>query len=93
MRGLLRSQPPACIEVVEIVSDYLEGALPRRVRRGLEAHLAGCDHCTEYVAQMRATIHLTGRLRNEDLPPQMRAELAELFRAWQAQREPPPAGV
>jgi anti-sigma factor RsiW len=92
MRILRRAHQPACIEVVEIVSDYLEGTLPRRVRRRLQAHLEGCEHCTEYVAQMRATIRLTGRLREQDLPPQVRTELAELFRSWRAQREPPRAG-
>ena len=93
MRLLRRTHQPACIEVVEIVSDYLEGALPRGVRRGLESHLAGCEHCTEYVAQMRATIRLTGGLQEHDLPPQVRAELTELFREWRSQAEPPAAGV
>jgi anti-sigma factor RsiW len=92
MRLALRRRAPACVEVVELVTDYLEGSLPRRVRRGLEAHLADCEHCTEYLAQMRVTIRLTGRLREQDLPPQMRVELAELFRSWRGQIEPPPAG-
>jgi anti-sigma factor RsiW len=87
-----RPHRPACVEVVELVTDYLEGALPRRVRRGLEAHLAGCPHCTEYLAQMRVTIRLTGRLRERDLPPPLRAELAELFAAWRAQTQPPANG-
>jgi anti-sigma factor RsiW len=72
----------ACQEVVELISDYIEGALPRRERRRLEAHLQGCDHCTEYLAQMRTTIRLEGRLRSEDLTPQMRDELAALYRRW-----------
>ena len=92
MTLLFRTRQPACVEVVEIVGDYLEGALPRRVRRGLEAHLAGCEHCTEYVAQMRATISLTGRLREQDLPQEMRTELEELFRAWRSETDPPPRG-
>jgi len=72
----------ACIEVVELVTDYLEGALPRGARRRLERHLAGCEHCTEYVAQLRETLRLTGRLVPEDLSPEMRQELTAVFRRW-----------
>jgi len=71
-----------CQEVVELITDYLEDALPRAQRRRLEAHLADCEHCTEYLEQMRATIRLTGRLREEDLTPEMREEFGELYRRW-----------
>lgn len=79
-----RREALACQQVVELISDYIEGVLPGGERRRLEAHLAGCEHCTEYLAQMRATIRLTGRLAVEDLPPRMRADLLELYRAWAA---------
>jgi anti-sigma factor RsiW len=72
----------ACQEMVELVTDYLEGALTRSQRRRFEAHLAGCENCTEYLAQMRTTIRLTGALHAGDLTPQMREELTELFRHW-----------
>lgn len=75
----------ACQEMVELITDYLEGALSRSQRRRFEAHLAGCEHCTEYLRQMRATIRLTGRLREEDLTPAMREEFAELYRRWRAE--------
>jgi anti-sigma factor RsiW len=71
-----------CQEMVELITDYLEGALSRSQRRRFEAHLAGCEHCTEYLHQMRATIRLTGRLQAEDLTPAMRAELTEIYRRW-----------
>jgi anti-sigma factor RsiW len=73
-----------CRQVVELISDYLEGTLPRAQRRRLEAHLRGCDHCGEYLRQIQATIELTGRLRSEDLPPRMREELLDLYRGWLA---------
>ena len=79
---LLRQRPIACQEVVELVSDYVEGALSGRDRRRFERHLDGCPHCTEYLAQIRETIRLTGRLVPEDLSPQMRAEFGELYRRW-----------
>jgi len=76
--------PLVCVEVVELVSDYLEGALGRSERRRFERHLAGCPHCTEYLAQMRETLRLTGRLVPADLTPQMREEFGELYRRWRA---------
>jgi anti-sigma factor RsiW len=79
---LLRQRPIACQQVVELVSDYLEGALSGRDRRRFEHHLDGCPLCTEYLAQMRETIRLTGRLVPEDLSPQMREEFTELYRRW-----------
>jgi anti-sigma factor RsiW len=86
--GLLRfrSRPPAlvCQKVVELVTDYLEGALSPADRQRLETHLAGCPNCTEYLAQMRETIRLTGRLTPDDLTPAMRTDLTDLYRRWRA---------
>ena len=93
LSGLLRfrfwSRSPelVCQEVVELVTDYLEGALSTADRRRFETHLAGCPHCTEYLAQMRETISLTGRLAPEDLSPQMRDEFVDLFRRWQSEQQ------
>jgi anti-sigma factor RsiW len=69
-----------CKEIVEIVTDYLEGALPRDRRRAFEAHLAACDGCTEYVRQMRETIRLAGELSEESLEPGFRMRLLDAFR-------------
>jgi anti-sigma factor RsiW len=82
MRLLPNKDPLVCQEVVELVTDYLEGALSRRERRRLEGHLADCPHCTEYLAQIRATIRLTGRLEPGDLTAEMREDLGELYRRW-----------
>jgi anti-sigma factor RsiW len=84
---LLRRNELVCQQMVELITDYLEGALPRSQRRRFEAHLAGCEHCTEYLEQMRATIRLTGRLRAEDLSPEMRDEFAVLYRRWRSEGE------
>jgi anti-sigma factor RsiW len=79
---LLRRPQIVCQEVVELVSDYLEGALSGGQRRRFERHLAGCPHCSEYLAQLRETIRLTGRLVPDDFSPQMREDFGELFRRW-----------
>ena len=73
-----------CRDAVELVTAYLEDALPRRQRRRLEAHLAACPHCHEYLEQMRATIAAVGRIEPETLAPEARAELVALYQRWQA---------
>jgi anti-sigma factor RsiW len=78
---LLRGEDElVCQQIVEMITDYLEEALSRSERRRFEAHLEGCEHCTEYLDQMRVTIRLTGRLQSEDLTPAMREEFAALYR-------------
>jgi len=80
-----RPRPLVCQEVVELVTDYLEDALSAADRRRLEEHLAGCPHCTEYLAQMRETIRLAGRLTPEDLTPGMTSDLTDLYRRWRTE--------
>jgi anti-sigma factor RsiW len=84
IRLLIRRRDLVCQQAVELVTDYLEGVLPSAQRRRLEAHLARCDACTEYLAQMRATIALAGSITPEDLTPQMRREFIRLYWQWQA---------
>ena len=71
-----------CKELVELVTDYLEGTLPEDVRMQLENHLSGCDGCTNYVEQMRQTILLTGKVREENLTADQREDLLRLFHDW-----------
>ena len=85
LRFRFRSRELVCQEVVELVTDYLEGALSGADHRRFEAHLAGCPHCTEYLAQMRETIRLAGRIEPEDLTPAMRTDLTDLYRRWRAE--------
>jgi anti-sigma factor RsiW len=73
-----------CSELVELVTDYLEGALPAEERERFEEHLTICEGCVNYLDQMRTTIALVGRLRVDDLSPEVTAELVEAFRGWHA---------
>ena len=79
----MRASPQtiSCRELVELVTDYLEGRLPAAERRRVERHLKGCDGCTTYLEQARTTIRLTGELRDEDLAPELRERLLEALRA------------
>jgi anti-sigma factor RsiW len=87
LSGLLRfrSRDLPCQVVVEMVTNYLEGALSPADRRNFERHLAGCEHCAEYLAQIRETIRLAGRVTTEDLTPEMRTDLTDLYRRWRAE--------
>ncbi len=71
-----------CQELVELVTDYLEGVLPAMERARFEAHLAACSHCRIYIEQMRVTIRALGRLGEDDLAPDARETLLRAFRGW-----------
>ena len=71
-----------CVEVVELVSDYLEGALSEAERERFEEHLSACDGCTDYLDQMRITIEVVGRVEVDDLSEQARTALLETFRSF-----------
>lgn len=85
-----RRQPGVtCNELVELVTDYLDGALSRRDRARFEAHIAACTNCREYLAQFQQTIALTGMLREDDLDPVARDTLLAQFSEWRnAERGP-----
>jgi anti-sigma factor RsiW len=74
--------PIACRDLVELVTDYLEGVLPPEQRARFESHIAGCDGCTTYLEQMRETIRLTGTLREQQISPEARVALLHAFRGW-----------
>jgi predicted anti-sigma-YlaC factor YlaD len=73
-----------CRELVEVVTDYLEGALPRTDRVRFEAHLEECEACRDYVEQLRDTIRLAGRIEPEQLSPATRVALQRAFDGWRA---------
>jgi anti-sigma factor RsiW len=74
------SRTLVCEEFVELVTDYLEGALPRRDRRRMERHLRDCHGCTAYLEQVRATVRLLGELPPEPADPHTRDALLAAFR-------------
>jgi anti-sigma factor RsiW len=71
-----------CQELVEVVTEYLEGSLAPSRRIEFEKHLVMCDGCAAYLDQMRQTIRLTGRLGAEDVPAGGRDALLRVFRDW-----------
>jgi anti-sigma factor RsiW len=73
-----------CREIVELVTAYLDDALPPADRERFEEHLVFCDGCDRYLEQMRLTIQATGRVQVGDLPPALEERLLEAFRGWRA---------
>jgi len=71
-----------CIELVELVTDYLEGVLPEEARANFEKHLSLCGSCRTYLEQMRLTLRATGRLEPQRLSPQALEALLKAFREW-----------
>jgi anti-sigma factor RsiW len=71
-----------CQQLVELVTDYLEGALPADVHARLEEHLSVCGKCRTYVDQMRQVQLAAGRLDPEAVPAATRAGLLDAFRDW-----------
>ena len=72
----------SCQELVELVTDYLEGALEEADLRRFERHIAGCGGCTRYLEQLRATIQIAGTITTDDLSPEAERALLEAFRDW-----------
>ena len=76
------SDDPACNEIVELVTAYLEEALSAADRERFERHLGECEACAVYVEQVRQTVRLTGALRPGPLSPAVRAAFLDLLRKW-----------
>ena len=72
----------SCQELTELVTDYLEGALPPAEKSRFEEHLAECGNCEIYLEQIRATIRVTGTLTPDELSSEAEEALLDAFRDW-----------
>ncbi|MDQ2982518.1 MAG: zf-HC2 domain-containing protein [Actinomycetota bacterium] len=77
----------SCQELVELVTDYLEGALSEADHARFEAHLAVCGNCQEYLDQIRTTMELLGRVTPETITVDAQRTLLQAFRDWKAVKE------
>ena len=73
-----------CRQVVELMTDYLEGYLSAVERARFEDHIAGCDGCRAYLAQLQTARRIMGRLADEPVPAAVEKELLEAFRSWRS---------
>jgi anti-sigma factor RsiW len=72
----------SCREVVELVTDHLDGALSAEEVALFERHLNFCEGCVWYVEQIKTTVDALGEIREEDLPPEAKDRLMTVFRDW-----------
>ena len=72
----------SCQEVVELASEYLEGAMTTGQMTRFELHLNLCDGCSSFVEQVRATVGLARALPEEEIPEELKAQLLAAFRDW-----------
>jgi anti-sigma factor RsiW len=72
----------ACIELVERVTDYLEGRLAPAELARLQAHLSSCDGCRAYLEQMRTAVRILATTPEEHAPPEVEDQLMGMFRSW-----------
>ena len=79
---MFRRRRLTCQQMVELVTEYLDGVMEPRRRARFEEHLAGCGGCTAYLAQFRTTVAVVGRLDVDDVPAPVMDELLSAFRTW-----------
>ena len=80
--GLDTAEQLTCQELVELVTDHLEGALDPYDELRFEAHLRTCAHCVDYVEQIRIVVEALGRLDEQPLPDALRDRLIATFHVW-----------
>lgn len=72
-----------CDELVELLTEFLDGTLDPDTEQRVTEHLALCDGCTTYLAQFRATVDALGHLPAEEvaaLPEPTRDAVLDAFR-------------
>jgi predicted anti-sigma-YlaC factor YlaD len=74
----------SCREIVQLVTEYLEGAMPAEERLRFERHVAICPPCRGFLSQMRGTLRVSGELSEESLSPETRELLLHAFRDWRS---------
>ena len=84
LRAVSEAEDMVCQELVEVITTYLEGAMPAGERARFERHLDECPGCVVYVEQMRETVAALGRVRQDGLPPEVRQDLIRSFRDWRS---------
>jgi anti-sigma factor RsiW len=85
LRFWKRRDALVCRQAVDLMADYLDGTLDGHDRQRLETHLRGCPHCSEYLAQLRATIAALGRPEPATLSDKALDEIVTLYRRWRTE--------
>lgn len=70
-----------CRQLAELLADYLEGTLSKRMRELIEWHIDGCQPCVAFVNTYRGTVNAAATLRDVEIPPELRESLLAVLRA------------
>jgi anti-sigma factor RsiW len=73
----------SCGSGVELLMEYLEGVLPPETNAALEAHVAGCERCTAFVASYRETPRILRTATSVELPAAIQQSLRAFLRRRQ----------
>ena len=76
-----------CRQAVALMTDYLDGVLGPYDQALMQAHLAECESCAEHLRQLRITVAVTGRIREDDLSQAAREDLMDVYRRWRRDRD------
>ncbi len=78
----MSDQQLTCEELVEIVTEYLDGGLSDAERERFEEHVVVCSGCANYLDQIRMTIEIAGRVTVDDLMEETKTDLLAAFKDW-----------
>ena len=88
MRLRFRTPDLVCQQMVELVTEYLEGALTARDTKRFERHLAACVGCAAYLEQMRTTIKAAGQIVPADLDDDAVTARLDAYEAFLGEQDP-----
>lgn len=71
-----------CLNITELVTDYLEGRLSFMDRLRFRMHIMMCKECREYLIQMKNIIKAVGKLPEEPIPEDIHDEMMKRFENW-----------
>jgi anti-sigma factor RsiW len=76
-----------CRQIADLLSDYLDGTLPKPTRELLEWHIEGCGPCVAFVNTYRGTINAATKLKDVEIPSELKQRLLAVLRN-QRDRQP-----
>lgn len=69
-----------CHEIVELLSDYVDGEMDEETRARLDEHLEDCPPCLRFLDTFREMIRATHRVRCEEMPAELRDRLHQFLK-------------
>jgi len=77
-----------CRQIADLLGDYLDGSLPKATRELLEWHIEGCGPCVAFVNTYRGTVNAATKLREVEIPRELKQRLLSVLRNQRASQRP-----